>query len=141
MSANSRLTVATHVLSFMVLWEQRRKKPATSERIADSVKTNPVVIRRLLGSLQAAGLVNSHRGRNAGWTLARRPEAITLLDICNAVEDVPIFALHASPPNRNCPVGRGIQPALRRVYGKLEKQLQEHLARSTLAEVFADTIP
>ena len=42
MSANSRMTIAVHILSFMVLWEQRRREPATSEDIADSVKTNPV---------------------------------------------------------------------------------------------------
>jgi Rrf2 family protein len=99
-----------------------------------------VVIRRLLGLLRRRGLVRSHRGANAGWTLARRPEAITLLDIYNAVEDAPIFALHASPPNPNCPIGRGVQPALRKIYGSLEKQLRERLSRSTLAQVFADTI-
>ena len=102
MSVNSRMTVAIHILSFMVLWEQRRVELVTSEHIASSVNTSPVVIRRLLGLLRRRGLVRSHRGANAGWTLVRRPEAITLLDIYNAVEDAPIFALHASPPNRNC---------------------------------------
>jgi DNA-binding IscR family transcriptional regulator len=62
MSANSRMTVAIHILSFMVLWEQRRSDLATSERIAQSVNTSPVVIRRLLGLLQKGGLVRSHRG-------------------------------------------------------------------------------
>lgn len=140
MSANSRMTVAIHILSFMVLWEERRAELATSEHIATSVNTSPVVIRRLLGLLRRRGLVRSHRGANAGWTLARRPEAITLLDIYNAVEDAPIFALHASPPNRNCPIGRGVQPALKKIYGSLEKQLRERLSKSTLARVFADTI-
>ena len=70
MSANSRMTVAVHILSFMILWQQRRPEPATSERIAHSVNTNPVVIRRLLGLLQKGGLVKSQRGVNAGWRLA-----------------------------------------------------------------------
>jgi Rrf2 family protein len=134
------MTVAIHILSFMVLWEERRVELATSEDIASSVNTSPVVIRRLLGLLRRHGLVRSRRGANAGWTLARRPGAITLLDIYNAVEDAPIFALHASPPNRNCPIGRGVQPALKKIYGSLEKQLRERLSRSTLAQVFADTI-
>jgi Rrf2 family protein len=140
MSANSRMTVAIHILSFMVLWEQKRTELATSERIAESVNTNPVVIRRLLGSLQKAGLVRSHRGMNAGWTLAKRPEAITLLDVYSAVEDAPLFGLHASPPDQNCPIGRGVQPALKKVYGALERQLRERLAKTTLAQVFADTM-
>jgi Rrf2 family protein len=134
------MTVAIHILSFMVLWEQRQPDLATSERIAKSVNTSPVVIRRLLGLLQKGGLVRSHRGVKAGWTFAKRPDAITLLDVYNAVEDAPIFALHVSPPNRNCPIGRGVQPALKKIYGTLEGQLRERLSKTTLAQVFADTI-
>jgi len=140
MSANSRMTVAVHILSFMILWAQKHPEPATSERIAHSVNTNPVVIRRLLGLLQKGGLVKSQRGVNAGWRLAKRPTAITLLDVYRAVEDAPLFALHVSPPNRQCPIGRGVQPALKKVYGALETQLRQRLLRTTLAQVFADTI-
>jgi len=140
-SANSRMTVAVHILSFMVLWEQRRPDElATSEHIAQSVNTNPVVIRRLLGHLQKGGLVKSQRGVNAGWRLAKRPTAITMLDVYKAVEDAPLFALHAAPPNPQCPIGRGVQPALKKVYGALETQLRQRLLRTTLAQVFTDTI-
>jgi DNA-binding IscR family transcriptional regulator len=67
----------------------------------------------------------------AGWTFAKRPEAITLLDVYDAVEDAPIFALRVSPPNRNCPIGRGVQPALKKIYGTLERELRERLSRSS----------
>jgi Rrf2 family protein len=140
MSANSRMTVAVHILSFMLLWEQKHPEPATSERIAQSVNTNPVVIRRLLGLLRKGGLVKSQRGVNAGWRLAEQPAAVTLLDVYDAVEDAPLFALHASTPNQECPIGRGVQPALKKVYGALETQLRQRLLRTTLAQVFADTI-
>jgi Rrf2 family protein len=140
MSANSRMTVGIHILSFMVLWEQKHSEPATSERIAASVNTNPVVIRRLLGLLKGADLVESERGVSAGWRLAKRPEAITLRDIYHAVENAPLFGLHAVPPNRNCPIGRGVQPALKKIYGTLEEQLRGRLSKITLAQVFADTM-
>ena len=117
MSANSRMTVAIHVLSYLVLAEKRRRDPVTSDQIASSVNTNPVVIRRMLGLLQKGGLVRSRRGANAGWTLARQPDAITLLDVYSAVEEEPLFGLHASTPNQKCPIGRNIQPTLRKVCG------------------------
>jgi Rrf2 family protein len=140
MSANSRMTVAIHVLSYLILAESRRPSPVTSDQIALSVNTNPVVIRRMLGLLQKGKLVRSSRGANAGWTLARQPDAITLLDVYSAVEEEPLFGLHASTPNQKCPIGRNIQPALRKVYGGLEKQLRRQLSRTTVQQVLAETI-
>lgn len=140
MSVNSRLTVAIHILSYLTSAQRTRRDPTTSDQIAYSVKTNPVVIRRILGLLHAAGLVRSHRGANAGWTLARSAAAITLLDVHKAVEQGPLFGLHASTPNQRCPIGRGIRPALRKVYGALEEELRRQLARTTVEQVLDDTL-
>lgn len=103
MSANSRMTIATHVLTWMSL-DRKNNEVATSERIAGSVNTNPVVIRRCLGDLRKAGLVGS-RGAGAGWILKREPEEITLLEVYLAVEGEGPFAMHHTPPNADCPVG------------------------------------
>jgi Rrf2 family protein len=140
MSANSRMTVAVHILSYLVLASRKRPDPVTSGQIAKSVRTNPVVIRRLLGLLRKGGLVRSQRGANAGWTLARSPAAITLLDVYNAVHDDPLFGLHASPPNPQCPIGRGLPSTLRKVYGTLEDELRRQLARTSVDEVFTETL-
>jgi Rrf2 family protein len=135
------MTVGIHVLSYLVLAERRRPDPmVTSDQIAASVNTNPVVIRRLLGLLQKGGMVTSHRGANAGWTLSRSADAITLLDVYQAVEEGPLFGLHPSTPNQRCPVGRGIQPALRKVYGVLEEQLRRQLAETSVEQVLDETI-
>ena len=135
MGSNSRLTIATHILAWMALAGRRHPGPFTSEQIARSVNTNPVVIRRILGSLSKHGLVNSHRGANAGWTLSRQPAEISLLEIYRAVDEGPLFALHASRPNRACPIGRGIQPVLKEVYGGLADVLQNQLAGLTIEDL------
>lgn len=140
MSANSRMTVALHILSYLVFASRKRLAPVTSGEIAKSVRTNPVVIRRLLGLLRNGGLVRSQRGANAGWTLARSPKDITLLDVYDLVHDEPLFGLHASPPNPQCPIGRGLPPTLRRVYGTLEDELRRQLAGTSVDEVLADTL-
>jgi Rrf2 family protein len=140
MSANSRMTVAVHILSYLVLAARKHSDPVTSQQIAKSVRTNPVVIRRLLGLLRKRGLVSSRRGANAGWTLARSPSLITLLDVYYAVHDDPLFGLHASPPNPQCPIGRGLPSTLRKVYGTLEEELRRQLARTSVDEVFEQTL-
>jgi Rrf2 family protein len=138
MSANSRMTIAIHILSYMVAVEKKRRDPVTSDQIASSVATNPVVIRRMLGPLRRAGIVVSHRGANAGWNLAKRADAITLLEVYQAVEGRPLFGLHSSPPNPNCRIARGLKPALGRIYGGLEAQLKRELSKTTIAQVLTD---
>jgi Rrf2 family protein len=139
-SANSRLTVAVHALAWIGLYQRQGFEVATSEQIADSARTNPVVIRRLLGELRRAGLVDSRRGMGAGWTVTRNLADITLLDVFDALGSGPVFGMHHQEPNQECVIGSGIQPALGRVYGRLDEVLRDELARTTLEEVLADIL-
>jgi DNA-binding IscR family transcriptional regulator len=104
---SSKLSVGIHILTIFAL---KPDEPLTSDFIACSVNTNPVVIRRLLGSLRAAGIVDSKTGVGGGWSLLVDPERITLLDILRAVEPHnEIFALHRTDPNPECPCGLHIK--------------------------------
>ncbi|MFF4775785.1 Rrf2 family transcriptional regulator [Microtetraspora fusca] len=140
MAENSRLTIATHALTWMALARRRGQDLLTSEQVAASVNTNPVIIRRSLGDLRRAGLVEVRRGAGAGWTLARTPEEITLLDVYNAVEQHPLFAMHHTDPNLECPVGKGIRPALGHVYDGVEQALRHELQRTSIADVLKRTL-
>jgi Rrf2 family protein len=106
----------------------------TSEFIAGSVNTNPVVIRRLLGALRSSGIVESRTGVGGGWSLRLDPQRITLLDILRAVEPrSKVFALHRSEPNPDCPCGQHIQGVLTEVYDKVRDGMTRQLASITIA--------
>jgi DNA-binding IscR family transcriptional regulator len=134
MSANSRLTLATHTLTWMA-YRAPRDEFVTSQQIARSVHANPVILRELLGMMEEHHLVRVQRGSNAGWQLARKPEEITLLDVYHSVKPHTLFALHHTPPNPLCVIGNGIGPALTEVYGRVQNSLDEELARTTIADI------
>lgn len=138
MSSNSRMSLAVHVLTW-IAFDRRGtdKELATSQRIATSVNTNPVVIRRCLGELRDAGLVQATRGRAGGWVLTRDAAQITLLDVYLAVGGEEIFAMPAAPPNGECYVGYGIQPVLARVYDAAANALCNTLRKTTIADVLS----
>lgn len=129
---SSRFVVAVHVLTLL---ETEGGRPVTSAYIAGSVNTNPGVIRRLISLLARAGMVRSRLGAGGGAMLAKPADKIPLLDIYQAVEAPDVFALHRSPPNPKCPVGKHIQPALSSVLGRAERALEDELGAVTVADV------
>lgn len=136
MQISNRFSVAVHILLCIASFSDQMKM--TSETLADSVGANPVIIRRILGSLKKAGLVSVAAG-TGGATLVSDPAAITLLDVYVAVESVGkgrLFSMHARP-NIKCPVGRSIHVLLKRHMQHAQDALEHSLAQVTLAELAA----
>lgn len=132
MAKNCRFAVAVHVCAILALQDG---EAATSEWIASSVNTNPVVVRRILSALAKAGVVKSQRGISGGSVLLRSPEAITLLDLYKAVDEVEEPATHNQPPNPACPVGAHIVPVLVDIISRADRAKERELQTVTLADV------
>ncbi|MFZ3572181.1 Rrf2 family transcriptional regulator [Streptomyces sp. BH097] len=129
---SSRSAVAMHALAMLA---HRRGGSLTSAEIADSLESNPVLVRRVLGLLRDADLVRSTEGRGGGWTLARAPQDITLHDAYAAVEEGRIFSRHAHPPSRACAIGRGIGDVLEAEFQNAERAAAEQLGRTSIAQL------
>src|ERR1041384_6040048 len=132
MSTNSRFAVAVHVLSLMA-WAG--EEPLKSEQVAESVNTNPVVIRRMLLDLAQAGLVVSQTGSLGGSRLATDPAKTTLLDVYQALECGGVFSLHRQPPSRDCPVGVNIETVLGEVLLEVDSAVERVLQNITINDV------
>ena len=141
MRASSQFTMAVHLLACVSVFSDRR---VTSDLIASSIGTNPVVVRRLLQRLKASDIVEVTRGAG-GITLALPAERITLLDVFNAVGEPEgtegaLFRFHENP-NPACPVGRGIHRALDPQLERARKAFERELASATLADVLSGIPP
>ena len=67
----SRFTVAIHILSLLDL---NQGESITSEDLAVSVNTNPVVIRKILGILKKAGLIQIQKMRKIAKSKRINPQ-------------------------------------------------------------------
>ena len=124
--------MATHVLALLA---HGGGDAMTSEYIAGSVNTNPVVVRRILALLAKAGLVVTQEGAGGGVRLAKQAKDIDLRAVYAAVETDPLFAQHPQDPNPACPVGSTIQAALEPTLDAAETALLGSLAKTTVADL------
>lgn len=134
MYRNTRFSVALHVLAHLV----EAPVPLTSERLAECVGTNPVVVRRTLAGLREAGVVCSSRGAGGGWMLARDPADITLRDVYAALGERLLLAIDVAGPRSpegGCLIQRAVSGTLDEFLNDAEALLAARLGRITLASL------
>ena len=136
MKITSRFTVAVHTL--LVIYNFSATTKVTSDFIAASVRVNPVVIRRTLLSLKAAGMVDVKAG-SGGASIVKDLGDITLFDVYKAVDsmDGDMFHFHENP-NPACPVGRNIHAVLDAHLADAQAAMENELKKVTLLDLTKD---
>src|SRR5580698_5616172 len=128
MAVNCRFATGVHVL---VLLASEPDTLQTSTDIAQKLDTNPVVVRRVLASLQQARLIESQKGPTGGSRLLRSPKAITLADVYRAVETGPLFhnpSVRAAGPVR-------VNAALEKSFSSSMGALMEDFKKTNISQV------
>jgi Rrf2 family protein len=132
MAANSRLSVSIHIMTSLA-W--RTGDAVTSDYLAKSVNTNPVVIRRILSQLRKAGLIHCQAGKSGGCRLAKPASEITLYDIYHAVESDGPFAIPEKAENKACAVSCHMKKMLQKVFSQAQEAMGSSLRRVKLTDL------
>ncbi len=134
MKRDSRLSGVLHVLLHMA----EVGAPMTSDALAQMMKTNPVVIRRVLAGLREHQLVCSEKGHGGGWKLCRDLESITLFDIYQALDQPTLLAMGNRTEAPGCLVEEAVNNALNSAFADAEALLLARFRAVTLAQLSAD---
>ena len=134
MAANSRFAMATHILTALAVEDDK----LSSTYLADSLNTNPVVVRRILSELAKAGLLETEAGRAGGARLAKKPEAISLYDVYAAVDDGELFAYNPNDHNKKCALSCKMKSVLSPVFDAACDALAEKLKKIRLSELVSE---
>jgi len=135
MASNSRLATAIHTAGILAFGEEMTM---TSTMIAKSVDTNPVVIRRIIGSLVKHGIVEVKMGTGGGSRLTKLPKEISIAEIYLALEEGEIFNVPELDESHGCPIAKLVRPVLRKVFGDAENSLILKLQGKSLQDVMDD---
>ena len=134
MQISSRFTVALHIFTCVETFKDDCK--VTSDFLAASINTNPVIIRKILSQLKNAGLITVARG-TGGISPTRPISEITFYDIYQAIEPVEngdLFHFHEAP-NPECPVGRNIHSLLDDKLKAIQGAMEAEMKKYTVADL------
>lgn len=133
MQISTKFTIAIHILAAAEFFGKDEK--VTSDLLASSIGSNPVIIRNIMSDLKNAGLIATKRGPG-GIEIAKPLEEISFYDVYEAVEKnkAELFNFHDNP-NPKCPVGRNIHAALDETLQKAQKDFEDDLKNYKLSDV------
>lgn len=112
--------------------------PLKADRISQAQNIPLRFLLNILSELKHARLVQSHRGAEGGYELARPAERITLADVIRAVEG-PLASVHEARPEEI--TYSGPAESLQQVWIAVRANLRAVLEAVTLADLAAGVLP
>ena len=131
MQISSRFTIALHIFACAEVFKDEYR--ITSDFLAGSINTNPVIIRKILTKLKSAGLITVARG-TGGIEVTKPLKEITFYDVYMAIEPLEnneLFNFHKNP-NKECPVGKNIHKLLDSKLETIQKAMEDEMKKYTL---------
>lgn len=125
---------AEYALRAIVYLGNQVGKACTTAQLAEEINAPPSYLAKVMKGLTRAGIVESQRGLHGGFTLARNPRDVTILEVVNSVD-----AFHRIP---RCPLGRpahtsGLCPLHRRM-DNVMAAAEASLDHMTIGEVLEE---
>ncbi|MDD2567129.1 MAG: Rrf2 family transcriptional regulator [Thiovulaceae bacterium] len=121
------------IMSLIVL--SKASAPMDSDTLSRELSISKSFLAKILQSLAKSEILNSFKGVNGGFVLAKKPNEITMLEVMSSVEGKAPAVFDCSPSMESCPSERAeactIWPFLNRLQGKIDT----FLAALTLADI------
>jgi Rrf2 family protein len=125
---SSKQRYAVRIIVFLASRDDQN--PARKSDIARAEDIPPDYVEQICGKLRAADLVQSHRGKYGGFSLAKAPKAISVRDVLSAVDG----RIAMAP----CAVGdcrRTSRCVTRRLWDEASRTLNDMFGRTTIASL------
>ncbi|MGA7837294.1 MAG: Rrf2 family transcriptional regulator [Ignavibacteriaceae bacterium] len=111
-----------------------------SDEIAKALNIPKEFVSKILQSLTESGIVESRKGKNGGFALAKTPEKIRLIDVVAAIDGLDIFnscvlGFPNCTPDHPCPVHHNWGELRTQAYNMLTEETLDKFKEKTLNKV------
>ena len=129
---NQQFTFAVHIMTALAF---SPGEVIGSQKLAVSINTNPVVVRRLLLALRRARLIETFAGKHGGARLRKKPNHVSLVEIYDAVESRPVILINERKASKRCHVSCNMKSIMTYVAEGTEEAVRKHLRGITLTQL------
>ena len=127
MQASTKYTKAIHICIYLNV---HKEELVSSARLADSLQTNPVVVRRLVKSLREGNIIESVAGTQGGFRLGKDARDISLWDIYLIMRDEDFF--QRPKVNPECKVSSNLKALVHDTFTAAELAMKSSLATKSI---------
>ena len=131
---NTRFATVVHILTLLTKYPDQW---LSSDRIAESISINPVMVRKELSVLHSLGWVESKKGKEGGTRLNVPGSKLSMADIYNAVKNSNVLGKKNTCAGTLCPVGRKINSSLEKLFKQTDLIVSAALKEKSL-KAFAE---
>jgi Rrf2 family protein len=131
MKKSTKFSDVLHILLHMA----ESKNPKTSEDLSKAMKTNPVVVRRIMAGLRERGFVTSEKGHGGGWQISCDLKTVTLHDVYEAIGAPTMIALGNRAKHPECLVEKAVNTVTKNAFEEAEKILIKKFRNTNLSEL------
>ena len=128
---SGKFAITTHILTLLTKFPNDF---LSSEFIAGSINSNPVLVRKEIANLKAHHIVESKEGKNGGTKLSVDPAKITLKEIFEMTFETINLGYAKNQPNPDCPVGKKINQNLSSLYTDMNQKVSLQLEGISLED-------
>jgi DNA-binding IscR family transcriptional regulator len=126
---NTRFATIIHILTLLA---KSHDQWLSSDRIADSININPVIVRKELAVLHQLGWIVSKKGKEGGTMLQVASSKISMADVYNAVKNSNVLGKKNICTGSKCPVGKEINKELEKLFSETDQFVVNALKRKSL---------
>jgi Rrf2 family protein len=109
-----------------------------SDTLSRELSISKSFLAKILQALAKHDVLKSYKGVNGGFSLAKAPSEINMLDVMSAVEGKAPAVFDCAPSTKNCPSEKADICSIWPFLNKLQLKIDSFLANLTLADILED---
>ena len=133
-------TKASEYALISLIYMAQKGIPQDVDTISNELNVSKSFLAKILQNLAKYGLLNSYKGANGGFVLAKDIKEITLSQIIEGAEKHPMTIYECAKSRSECKAGKGEMCKIWPIFNDLQNHVDEFVSKISLSDIIEQRI-